>query len=671
MYWAYNPGESEIAPGATRTGVISGGLQQARLCTRHVNATVQMRMTIDSEADVQYRVADLTVDTGTCRVLDGGKEIPVQKLSFDLFVALLRRAPRVLTTAELMDAVWGDVVVAEETVTQRVKLLRDALGPDRRGIVRTVRGRGFRIDAPVDRVDGADVAGEPPRPSGGEGRRQYAARRRSYVLAVAAVVGLSVALYIYSVTEDDINATDAATTRTVGPSERTIAVVPFLNSSGNPENEYLSDGITETLLHVLTKTDDLQVTARTSAFAFKNENVDVRTIGERLGVQTILEGSVQKVGDRLRITARLIDAGSGSYLWSENYDRSVSDIFSVQDDIGNSVVAALTTTLANDTTVVPTYEETQNAAAYNAYLQGRYFFERRSEANFRRAITYFEQALAIEPGFAAAHAALARTHIRMAAVGYVPDEEGYESGRVSTESALALDPNLADAHIAVGERKTLGEWDWAAADAAYQQALSISPHNTDAAIGAARIAGAFGRFEDSIRFLEDALARDPLAFDARHLLGHFYFYTGRNIEAAETLKKAIELYPGITGSRLVLGEVYLADSQPEAALEVMREETGAPWRRAGLAYAYNALGDVEQARAALEELIEHDREISAFQIATAYAYGGDLESAVEWLQVAFEQRDSAMLQLYGAPGLAQLHDDPRFRGILRRLKVIE
>ena len=418
----------------------------------------------------------------------------------------------------------------------------------------------------------------------------------------------------------------------------------------------------------MTKAANLQVTARTSAFSFKNENVDIRTIGERLGVQTILEGSVQKSGDRLRITARLVDTDSGSYLWSENYDRNISDIFAVQDDIGNSVVAALTATLADD---VPTYNETRNAAAYNAYLQGRYFFERRSEVNFRRAISYFEQALAIEPGFAAAHAALGRTHIRMAAVGYVLAAEGYESGRISTEAALALDQNLADAYIALGERLALHEWDWAAANAAYQQALSISPQNTDAAIGAARIAGAFGRFDESIGFLQDALARDPLAFDAYHLLGHFYFYTGRNTEAEEALRKAIELYPGITGSRLVLGEVYLADSQPDAALNLMREETGTPWRRAGLAYAYSAMGHVEQSRAALEELIEHDRDISAYQIATAYAYGGDLESAIEWLQLAFEQRDSGMLQLYGAPGLAPLHDDPRFRDILRELKVAE
>lgn len=626
-------------------------------------------MTNIPQSEMRYRVGDLIVDAGTCRLLDGDKEIPVPKLSFDLLLALLRHAPNVVTTSELMDEVWGDVVVAEETVTQRVKLLRDLLGSDRREIVRTVRGRGFRIDAPVEVIGTDGVRGAPTNQSKVKRHRRHPTARRHYLLTAAAVVLLSITLYAYFIGEREVDIVDGQTALIAEPADRTIAVVPFLNASGSPENEYLSDGITETLLHILTKAADLQVTARTSAFAFKNENVDIRIIGEKLGVRTILEGSVQKVGDRLRITARLVDTGSGSYLWSENYDRNVTDIFAVQDDIGNSVMAALTATFGDDMIAVPTYEDTRNAVAYNAYLQGRYFFERRSEINFHRAINYFEQALAVEPGFAAAHAALARTHIRMASVGYVPAEEGYESGRISTEAALALDPDLAEAYIALGERKTLHEWDWGAADAAYQRAQSINPYNTAAVIGAARIAGAFGRFEDSIRFLEDVLASDPLAFEAHHLLGHFYFYTGRNSEAADALRKAIELYPGITGTRLVLGEVYLADSQLEAALEVMREETGAPWRRAGLAYAYSALGYVEQARAAMEELIEHDRNISAYQIATAYAYGGDLGNAIDWLQLAFEQRDSAMLELYGAPGLAQLHDDPRFRDILRKLKV--
>jgi len=190
-------------------------------------------------------------------------------------------------------------------------------------------------------------------------------------------------------------------------------------------------------------------------------------------------------------------------------------------------------------------------------------------------------------------------------------------------------------------------------------------------IGAARLAGAFGRFDDAIGLLEQALSLDPISFEAHHLLGHFYFYAHRNKEAAIALNRAIELYPGITGTRLVLGEVYLADSQPESALRVMQRETGAPWRRAALAYVYNALGYEEQAREAMDELIERDQDISAYQIATAYAYGGDYEAAMEWIQRAYEQRDSAMLQLNGAPGLAVLHDDARFKDILRKLRVID
>lgn len=608
-----------------------------------------------------YRFGDLVVDTGTCRLSAGDKEIPIPKLSFDLLIALLDRAPNVVTVSELMDEVWGDVVVAEETVTQRVKLLRDLLGHDRRDYIRTVRGRGFRLAAPVEAVV-SDGAGQTS--STRSNVTEHPAHRDRWsrlTLAVAAAAVLFLIFYANTPDESVRHLPDSQAAPAAETAAKTIAVVPFLNASGRPENEYLSDGITETLLHILTRATDLQVTARTSAFAFKNKNEDIRVIGEKLGVRTVLEGSVQKVGNRLRITARLVDTDSGSYLWSENYDREDADIFAVQDDIGSSVVAALTATLQDTHTTPPNYGSTENADAYNAYLQGRYFFQRRSEENFRRALDYFGSALISDPEFALAHAALARTHIRMAAVGYVRADDGYESARISTERALALDSELAEAYIALGERKTLHEWDWSEADAAYRRALSLSPHNIGAVIGAARIAGAFGRFQDSIRFLEDALERDPLSFEAHHLLGHFYFYTGRNAEATDELKKAIELYPGITGTRLVLAEVYLAESKPEAALQLVQQENGDAWRRAGLAYAYSALGHEEQAREAMEELIEHDRNISAYQIATAFAYGEDYENAIEWVELAFEQRDSAMLQLNGAPGLAALHDDARYK----------
>jgi adenylate cyclase len=265
-------------------------------------------------------------------------------------------------------------------------------------------------------------------------------------------------------------------------------VLPFVNMSDDKSQEYFSDGLAEELLNDLAKIPGLRVAARTSSFQFKGKTEDLRTVGEKLNVSTLLEGSVRKEGDRVRITAQLIKASDGFHLWSETYDRELKDVFAVQDDIARAVAGSLKVALLGGTTAAAS-TQAKNPEAYNAYLQGRYFVERLDREDVEKALGYFEKAIQLDPSYAPAWTGLADVRIGQANRGYLPAEEGYRKAREAAERALALDPNLAEAHAAMGWIKASYEWDWAGADASYQRALALEPGNATVVRGAAALAG--------------------------------------------------------------------------------------------------------------------------------------------------------------------------------------
>ncbi|HSA91610.1 MAG TPA: protein kinase, partial [Terriglobales bacterium] len=289
-----------------------------------------------------------------------------------------------------------------------------------------------------------------------------------------------------------------------------IAVLPFVDMSEEKNQEYFSDGLAEELLNNLAKIPELRVAARTSAFQFKGKNEDLRTVGEKLNVATVLEGSVRREGKRVRITAQLIKAADGFHLWSETYDREITDIFTVQDEIARSVAGSLKVTLLGGKTATPSAPG-KNAEAYSAYLQGRYFNERLGKGNLEKAIGYYEQAIKLDPSYAPGWVGLAEVRSRQADAGYLPTEEGYRKAREAVERALALDANLAEAHAAMGWIKKGYDWDWAGADASYQRALALEPGNARVMRGAATLANTLGRFEEALALDRRAVELDPLS----------------------------------------------------------------------------------------------------------------------------------------------------------------
>ncbi len=447
-----------------------------------------------------------------------------------------------------------------------------------------------------------------------------------------------------------------------------IAVLPFVNMSSDKEQEYFSDGLAEELLNDLAKIQGLRVAARTSSFQFKGKNEDLRLVAEKLNVSTILEGSVRKEGNRVRITAQLIKAGDGFHLWSETYDRQLNDIFAVQEEIAHSVAASLKVALLQGRAATPSVQS-ENAEAYNVYLQGRFFYERFNKENVEKAIGYYEQAIHLDPRYARAWAGLAAAHSRQADGGYLPVEQGYGEARKAAERALALDVNLAEAHALLGWIKMAHDWDWVGADASYKRALALEPGNTEVLVGAAVLASALGRFDDALALLRRSVELDPLNTKNHFFLADIEYRVGRLEEAVAATKKTLELNPELPYAHCVLGKVYLAQAHLQEALAEMERESELPFRLQGLTLAYHALGRNKESDAALAELVAKYRAEGAFQVAEAYAFRGEADRAFEWLDRAYAQHDSGLSGMKGDPLLKNLERDPRYVVFLKKMRL--
>jgi serine/threonine protein kinase/Flp pilus assembly protein TadD len=447
-----------------------------------------------------------------------------------------------------------------------------------------------------------------------------------------------------------------------------IAVMPFVNISSDKEQEYFSDGLAEELLNDLARIHGLRVAARTSSFQFKGKNEDIRTVAEKLNVSNILEGSVRKEGKKVRITAQLINASDGFHLWSETYDRDLNDVFAVQEDIARSVANSLKVKLLGANPAAPS-AETKNSEAYNAYLQGRYFFERRDRESLEKALGYYEQATKLDSSYAIAWAQIAWLRANQADRGYLPSKEAYQMARVAAEKALALDSNLAEANAALGWIKATYDWDWAGADACYQRALALEPGNAMVVRGAGGLAATLGRLDEALALHRRAVELDPLSAAARMNLGTYAYYAGQFDEAAAAFRKSLELSPAIPVVHHDLARVYLAQRRPHEALTEIQQEPEPVWRLFGQALVYHDLGKKQEADAALREFIAKFSDDSAYQVATAYAYRGETENAFEWLDKAYARRDTGVSDVKVDPLLNNIRSDTRYAAFLNRMRL--
>jgi adenylate cyclase len=461
-----------------------------------------------------------------------------------------------------------------------------------------------------------------------------------------------------------------------------IAVLPFVNLSADHENEYFADGLAEELLNVLAKVRGLRVASRTSAFFFKGKDVDLATVAQKLNVATVLEGSVRKSGNRVRITAQLIEVATDSHLWSETYDRELTDIFVVQDDIAGAVVTELRAALlgeaptaaasARAATEVATLgrDRGENAEAYRLYLQARFYLERRRSEDVPRALTLLQQAVAIEPDYALGWVGLARAYRHQGEYTGSPVAESYARARAAAQRALELAPDLAEAHLELGRIRT-SDWDWQGAESSLSRALELAPEDADTLIAFATLARIRGRADAALAFARRAVAVDPLSVDGHRVLGASLMAAGLEGEAEAVLRTAIDLSPAGGGLRSHVGAAQLRQGRPAEALATIREEPNEYARLMGTAMACHTLGQAAEADAAMRRLIEGYSDTCAYQIAGVYGHRGEIDLAFEWLERAYRQRDHGLHSLLVSHFLRTLHGDPRWPPLLAKMGLAD
>jgi TolB-like protein/Tfp pilus assembly protein PilF len=442
-----------------------------------------------------------------------------------------------------------------------------------------------------------------------------------------------------------------------------IAVLPFVNMSDDAANVFFSDGVSEELLNLLAKIPELRVTSRSSSFSFRDQSLEIPEIAARLGVAHVLEGSVRKAGDRVRITVQLIDARTDAHLWSGTYDRALDDIFAIQDEIAAAVVAQMKVTLLGE---APTVAAT-DPEAYALYLEGRHLGLLGTAEGYEHSRALLERALAIDPEYAAAWVDLARNYFNEIALGLRARGEGAALALEATERALAIDPDLGPAHASLGWWAMRHGHDLAAAARHYERALALDPAHLPTIGNAAILVYALGRLETAIALMEYARARDPVGSVGHSNLGHTYLHAGRWDNAIASYLTALRLSPGRLNAHFFIGVALLFKGDPQAALEAIEQEPRAAARLRGLALAHHALGGRAASDAALDALIRSHGEEDPYAVATALAYRGEVDRAFQWLARSVEAEDGGRIGTHVDPLLANLHADPRWLPFLESI----
>lgn len=453
-----------------------------------------------------------------------------------------------------------------------------------------------------------------------------------------------------------------------------IAVLPFVHLSSDPDDEFFCDGLAEELLNALARVDGLKVAARTSSFSYKGKDVNVGEIGKSLGVRTVLEGSVRKLGNRLRITAQLIDALNGYHLWSERYDREMRDIFEIQDEITLAVVSALKLKLFGAEKSAVLKKATTNTGAHELYLKGRYNWNKMEGVALNRAVEYYRRALEIDPNYALAYAGLSDAYVLLVNHAGAPLKETIPMAAAAAEKAIELDPELAEGYTSLGLVKTFYDWDWPGAEAALRRAVELNPRSSHARhILAIRLCFG-GLIDEGAEQLRVAHELDPLSPSINEHMAWPYYYTRDYDWAIDQLEKTIEMEPGFKNVHFRLGLAYLQKGMYERAIEKIQDAQKISFDRDALAwlgYAKALMGQEAEARAVLADLqtIAAERYVPSYGFAIIHLGLGEKDKAFEWLERGAAEHDYWLAFILIDPDLDVLRGDPRFDALVRLVGI--
>ena len=475
------------------------------------------------------------------------------------------------------------------------------------------------------------------------------------------------------------NALDLARTETGRPHaslKRTIAVLPFINASPDPDNEYLSDGITDELINALAKVEGLRVASRTSVFALKGKQQDIRAIGALLEASEILEGTVRRSGEYLRITAQLTSTEDGRLVWSERYDRKLHDVFAIQDEIAQTIVNTLRATSFAELASVQANRHTNNIQAYGLYLRGRYAWNKRTSEGVIEGIRYFEEAIALDPNYALAYTGLADSYALHIDYRNVPVHEGFEKAKFYARKAIELDDSLAEAHASLAWSLFIYDWDWERAAAEFRRAIELDPQYATAHQWYAFMLASEGRFEEALIEAHTAQENDPASVSVRRSLGYVYLYAKKYTQAQYHLDRAIAMNPTAEETYRIQGLILTLQKKYPEAEAVLREALAlapecASYTKVTLAYSMAAAGNKSYAERLAGELSEKMKSeyVSPVELVMVYIALGDNQTALDWTERAMEERRGWVAYLGVHPVVDPLREEPRFNALVKKMGI--
>ena len=459
------------------------------------------------------------------------------------------------------------------------------------------------------------------------------------------------------------------------PSNHSIAVLPFVDLSPEKGHEYLCEGIPETLINALNRIEGLWVPARASAFLFKGKDYNLSDIGQKLNVETVLEGSVLVIGDNLRVTPRLSHVKDGNQLWSDIYNKKLNDLFTIQDEIAQEIVKALKIKLLGEKEAPIVKRYTENPEAYNFYLKGRFYWNKRTEEEVKKGIESFQQAIEKDPSYAAAYAGLADCYNVFGFYGVQPPNEAFSKAKAAAQKALEIDQTLAEAHTSLAYAKLYYDWDWPGAEKEFKLSLQLNASYPTTPHWYAEYLAAMGRLDEAVAEKKKASQLDPLSMVINTTIGWMDYFARRYDQAIEQIKKTLEIDSNFVPAHYFLGQAYLLKgSFPEAILEFQKAinlSKGSAYTVAGLAHAYAVAGKIAEAQNLLDRLIELSKTkyVSAYDVAEVYAGLGKQDLALDWLEKACEERSRALVFLKVEPKVDGLRAKPRFKAILKKMRL--
>jgi TolB-like protein/DNA-binding winged helix-turn-helix (wHTH) protein len=613
-----------------------------------------------------YEFDNFRIDSGKRLLLNGGGEaISLTPKIFDTLLYLVSHYDTVIDKDELMSAIWPDTIVEENNLNKNISVLRRVLGehPGEHRYIVTVPGIGYKFVADVRAITVEKV----PETSNNGGRtealseprrKRWPSKKSAFAAAgVIAAIAIAVLAFGYSYFNNQ---------RQID----SIAVMPFVNESGNAELEYLSDGMTESLINSLSQLPKLNVKARSSVFHYKGKGTDAATIGRELNAQAILNGRVVQHGDGLTLYLELVDAQTGNRIWGDQYIRKQTDIISLQNEIARTVVDKLKVKLsrADEQKLAKNY--TENVEAHQLFLRGRFQWRKLTQPDIEKGIAYMQQAVDNDPSYALAYAGIAEAYRALAIASEMPPSEIWPKAKAAAQKAVEIDDDLAEGHSGLGSAIYFNDWNWAEAENQFLRALELDPNSSMAHFGYADFLSRMGRGEEGRAHLKRAREIEPLspflnAFEAASL--------PEPDEAMERVRIAIDLDPNFYFAHMIAAVIYKRKQMyPESIAESRLAKELSPnqtWSDVGLVGTLVQTGKLDEARAIRDEMLKlsKSRFVPPFNIALVYNALGETDQALAWLEKGYEQRDPRMTFLKTDGRLKNLREDPRFQDISRRV----